>query len=238
MVLPGILKLSCQSLGCFLKHTNHGSVYVALRQMYGPGNRSLFAPKTDFMSISLLILGIASFLFHATLRHALQFGDELAMLGLTWSLLHGTLTTRQPPARSRIITVVLSVVFPICSAFYIWTGKIIYHAVMFATMIALIIARGFYLFHFMKNDIPDARRHAWRAKGRKALWTLGIGYVLWNIDLEFCAELRRMREAAGLPWAWLLELHGWWHILTAFSASFFMDIVRELREELQNEKEE
>lgn len=59
---------------------------------------------------------------------------------------------------------------------------------------------------------------------------------MWNIDFEYCAELRMLREQVGLPWAWLLELHGWWHILTAVSANQFMEIVRELKVEVGDEK--
>lgn len=35
------------------------------------------------------------------------------------------------------------------------------------------------------------------------------GYVLWNIDNEFCAELRSARDAVGMPLGFVLELHGW-----------------------------
>lgn len=190
------------------------------------------------MSVSLLVLGVASFLFHASLRHALQFGDELAMLGLAWSLLQGILTAGQTQGRARNVTVVLAVVFPLASVFYVWTGKIIHHVFIFCTMLALIIARALWLFQFMRIDVSDAKREEWRRKGRKALLVLLMAYALWHMDLEFCAELRQMRDRVGLPWAWLLELHGWWHILTAVSASWFMDIVRELRQKLSRDKKE
>jgi hypothetical protein len=36
------------------------------------------------------------------------------------------------------------------------------------------------------------------------------GYILWNIDNQFCNNLRSIRDSIGLPWAWLLELHGWY----------------------------
>lgn len=213
------------------------SVYFALRYMYGPGSR-LLNPKSDFMSLSLLVLGISSFLFHASLRQTLQFADELAMLGLAWSLFQGTVTARQSPAKARFINVSLAVIFPLFSAFYVWTGKIIYHATAFAIIMVLITLRGHYLFHWIKPEFPEAKRFKWRSQGSKALFMLLAGYLLWNIDLEYCAELRQFREWIGLPWAMLFELHGWWHILTAVSASQFMDVVREMQEELGGEKEE
>ena len=206
--------------------------------MYGPGSHGLFAPKSDFMSASLLVLGIASFLFHASLRQTLQFADELAMLGLTWSLLRGVLTVPRSSAYNRIINTGLVVVFPVFSAFYVWTGKIIYHVIAFAITIVLIIARCHYLFYWRVPRFPRDKCTGWRVRGRHALVILIAGYAVWNIDLEYCAELRRMRNWMGLPWAWLFELHGWWHILTAISASRFMEIVREVQDGLRSDKEE
>jgi dihydroceramidase len=55
-----------------------------------------------------------------------------------------------------------------------------------------------------------------------------VAYTAWNLDLEKCLELRRFRASLGLPWAWLFELHGWWHILTAAGASQYVRLIREL----------
>lgn len=213
-------------------------VLFALQYMYGRGSRGLFSPKADFMSISLLVLGIASFLFHATLKHSLQFGDELAMLGLVWSILQGLLTVPRLSVYDRIINISLATVFPLFGAFYVWTEKIIYHVIGFSVAIALIILRGIYLFYWRKPAFPQHKVAEWRVRNRIALILMGVAYVIWNIDLEFCAELRKLRREIGLPWAWLLEFHGWWHVLTAMSAARFMDIVREVQKQLKQEKAE
>ncbi|XXH01641.1 hypothetical protein Hte_008001 [Hypoxylon texense] len=221
--------------------TNFAYVYFALRYMYarGPrGSRGIFAPRTDFMSISLLVLGVCSFLFHASLRQTLQFADELGMLLLAWALLQGLLTGRRPEGSDRLVNVILAIVFPLFGAFYVWTGKIIYHASAFILMVVFMTIRGHHLFYFRQPAFPADRLNVWRAGGRKALALLIVGYILWNIDLELCAELRSLRESVGLPWAWLFELHGWWHILTAWAANELMVIIRGVQEELIREKEE
>lgn len=193
------------------------------------------------MSISLLVLGLSSFLFHASLRHSMQFADELSMLGLAWSILHG-LVAVHPSATStynRFIKISLAIVFPAFSVFYIWTGRIIYHATGFAIAAVFIVLRSHYLFHWRVPEFPHAKRDSWRVRGRKALVIFLVGYMVWNVDLEYCAELRAIRERVGLPAAWLFELHGWWHVLTAVSAGQFMDIVRQVREEVtRSEKQE
>lgn len=188
------------------------------------------------MSFSLLVLGISSFLFHATLRQTLQFADELSMLGLAWALLRGVLIIRHSTGYDYLVNASLAVVFPLFAAFYVWTGEIIYHATAFTLVLVLIAARGHYLFYWRVPGFPEDKVKGWRVRGRKALFILLAAYALWNIDLEYCTELRRLRERIGLPWACILELHGWWHVLTAISANQVMGIVREVQDELKCDK--
>ncbi|KAI1174968.1 ceramidase [Nemania sp. FL0916] len=218
--------------------TNLAYVIFALQYMYGPGSRGFLAPKLDFISVSLLILGIASFLFHGSLLHSLQYGDELAMLGLVWSMLQGLLTVRHSSGYDRFINASLAIVFPPFAIFYLWTGKIIYHVSGFALAVAIIIARGVYLFYWREPGFPESKVAEWRIRGRIALILLGVAYFLWHVDLELCAQLRDLRGRLGLPWAWLLEMHGWWHILTALAAARFMDVIREIQTFLKEDKEE
>ena len=203
--------------------------------MYGPGSRGLFAPKVDFMALSLLMLGVGSFLFHASMRQTMQFADELAMLGLTWSLLLGALNLQRTSVYNKLVSVGLAVIFPLFSAFYIWTTNILYHSIAFGTVLALIVLRGHYLFHWRVPAFPAQKCAEWRVRGRKALILLLVGFGLWNVDLEFCAQLRFLRAKMGLPWAWILELHGWWHVLTAISADIAMALVREVQAELSSD---
>ena len=204
--------------------------------MYGPGSRGIFAPKLDFMSISLLGLGIGSFLFHATLRQLFEFADELSMLVLTWSMLQATLTMRQSPAKARGISIVLGLCYVGFAVFYVQSPSILYQVVMFVAGVVLIVLRMLYLFYWMQPALPSEKSRAWNVRSWKALSLCLAGYVLWNIDLEYCAELRAIRHRVGLPWAWLLELHGWWHIMTAIGAAQFMNVAREIRAEVQREQ--
>jgi dihydroceramidase len=213
-------------------------VYLALKYIYGPGSRGLLRPRADFLSVSLLVLGIASFTFHASLRQTFQFADEIAMLGLAWAILQGVFTIRRSTAYDRLINVSLAVIFPLFAIFYVYTGKIIYHATAFFAMMALIVARGYYLFWLRVPRFPADKCHGWRIRGRKALISLLVAYGLWHLDLEACAQLRGLRERIGLPWAWVLEFHGWWHVLTAISAHMAMAMVREVQDELKRDVQE
>ncbi|KAL3429843.1 ceramidase [Aspergillus tetrazonus] len=55
-----------------------------------------------------------------------------------------------------------------------------------------------------------------------------LGYWLWLVDHWACGYLTRAREAIGLPWAFVLELHGWWHICTGIGAYIFIAVVDRL----------
>lgn len=72
---------------------------------------------------------------------------------------------------------------------------------------------------------------AWQSIG-----LLLFAYLIWNIDLEYCAEIRALRQRVGVPFAWLLELHGWWHVLTAIGAARFMNVAREVQAEANREE--
>ncbi|KAK1756232.1 ceramidase [Echria macrotheca] len=226
--------------------SNLAYIYLALKAMYYPttttGRRQpspwSAPPKIDFMSLSLLLLGIGSILFHATLRQTLEFSDELSMLCLTWSMLQAVLTARQTPSRARFISVILGIIYLSFSAFYIHSARIIYQVIAFATGIGLVTLRSQYLFHRLTPPFPEDKSRDWNVRTWQAIGICLVGYVLWNIDLEYCMELRALRARLGLPWAWGLELHGWWHCLTAVGAARFMDVAREVREEVEREKED
>lgn len=206
--------------------------------MYAAPRRGLLSPRLDFMNLSLMALGICSFLNHASLRKTLEFADEVSMFGLNWSMLQATLTSRQTPAASRLISVGLAVVFVGFSIFYVWSGNLLYQALAFAIGIGCVVLRSQYLFHYLQPGFPEAKSRDWNWRTWRAISLCLVGYGLWNVDLVYCQELRELRGHIGLPWAWLLELHGWWHILTAMGASQFMNVAREVQEEVRREKKE
>lgn len=77
----------------------------------------------------------------------------------------------------------------------------------------------------------DMDRSALTYRLARAGVLLGVAFILWNIDLEMCSDLRALRSHVGLPWNWLLELHGWWHFLTAAAAFEFMKLARDICDE-------
>lgn len=58
-----------------------------------------------------------------------------------------------------------------------------------------------------------------------------FGYVLWQVDFRYCSELTQQKRAVGMPWSFVFEFHGWWHVLTAAGAYTFMALVESLTQE-------
>ncbi|CAK7236423.1 hypothetical protein SCUCBS95973_009603 [Sporothrix curviconia] len=215
--------------------TNLAYIYFAIRY---PGPRAPSKNKKgspapppswkhpDVFSVSLWVLGILSFTFHATLKHATQYGDELAMLVLGGALMHGSYGPRSWTAGLVSWSLVAA-----ASALYLKTGQILHQVWAFQAMIFVSGVRTFYLILGDRAGASPALKFSTRVYLVRYAWalvTLFVAYFLWHVDLEGCGALREYRAAVGLPWAWLLELHGWWHVLTALGASLYIRLLRDL----------
>lgn len=64
------------------------------------------------------------------------------------------------------------------------------------------------------------------------------GFALWGVDNVACGTLRSWRREIGMPWGFLLELHGWWHLMTGLGAYCYIAWGIMLRHMLNGEQEE
>lgn len=113
------------------------------------------------------------------------------------------------------------------------------NAIHLALFIALLTALWPRVLYMVKKQSRE-RKEVQGIKGRDEVarklmkeFRLGVlyffsGFGLWLIDGRFCYGLRHLRSITGLPLGWLLELHGWWHFLTALGAGRFVWVAREL----------
>ncbi|KAK0623888.1 alkaline phytoceramidase [Immersiella caudata] len=191
--------------------------YLALRL---PGPRR----KHDSLSSALFLVGVASTAYHATLRQGPQFSDDIAMLLLGASLLQTLYSHGQTRAVASLVATVVTLGTGCMAIFYVRSGDILLHLLTFSAMVTLIGLRSLYLIYFCTRPAHQRAtlaRHFWKAAA-----FLVTAFAAWNVDLEWCHELRAIRHRLGLPWAWALELHGWWHILTALGAAEYVVLVR------------
>ncbi|RFU32316.1 hypothetical protein B7463_g4041, partial [Scytalidium lignicola] len=51
------------------------------------------------------------------------------------------------------------------------------------------------------------------------------GFAIWLVDIGYCAKLTSAKRAIGMPWSFILEFHGWWHILTGVGVYVLIAVV-------------
>ncbi|KAK4450482.1 ceramidase [Podospora aff. communis PSN243] len=193
--------------------------YQAIRT---PGARR----RHDLLSYSLFLVGVASAGYHATLRQGPQFADEISMHLLGACLLQPLYTHGQTRAVASVITAAVTLGTGFMVVLYVQSAKILVHLLTFSAMVTLIGLRSLYLIYFCPR--PPHQQSIVVRRFWKAAALLVTAFVVWNVDSEWCFELRAIRHRLGLPWAWALELHGWWHVLTALGAAEYVVLVRAL----------
>lgn len=148
------------------------------------------------------------------------------MLLLAACLLRTLYTHGQTRGVASLVTAVITLGTGYMAILYVRSANILVHMLTFSAMVHLIWPRTLYLIYVGSRPEPEKSKLIRRF--RKAVALLVGAFVIWNIDLEKCLELRAIRHKLGVPWAWALELHGWWHILTAVGAAEYIILVRAL----------
>ncbi|KAF9877513.1 alkaline phytoceramidase [Colletotrichum karsti] len=210
--------------------------YIYLAFKYPRTNTKARVPwyqHLDIQSIGLLFVGVFSGIFHGTMHQETQLLDDISMLILGGSLVQPLYAYRQAPLVRVFVIAALWLAIGVMTVIYVRSGDIRIHVMVFSAQLTLVWPRTLYLLYgsglYSKEEKRKFMRVFW-----KAIATLLLGFGLWHIDLEFCAELRAARAAVGLPAAWILELHGWWHLFTAIGASLYMRLIRMITDEARD----
>lgn len=212
-------------------------------------------PSWPATNISLVLVGILSFVFHATLKHEAQIADELAMYAITGSLNY-VVYTYDPKPNSDSLASGLSFTSTLSrnllgSALTLSSGYVLYanyithykttldiHTALFVILLTTFWPRTLYLINHAPSSRVSTGQLTAQAKAthqrrlrtfRFAALSFITGFGIWLCDGIFCHQLRAIRVKIGLPWAWALEGHGIWHLLTALGAGMFVKLVAELR---------
>ncbi|KUJ15190.1 alkaline phytoceramidase [Mollisia scopiformis] len=201
--------------------SNIAYIYCALYYPSGTKSRR----KLDSMSMALIMVGITSTLYHATLRHSMMLGDDFSMWLIVACILRPLYCRGQSPAVASFITAVIALACCVMTIIYLHSGSILIHTGFFAFLLQLIWPRTLFLIYGAGNRSQMEKKKLLR-RFLKAAVTLIVAFAAWDIDLERCPQLREIRKSIGLPCAWALELHGWWHVLTAVGAAEYITLVR------------
>ncbi|OMJ19447.1 Alkaline ceramidase YPC1 [Smittium culicis] len=100
----------------------------------------------------------------------------------------------------------------------------------------LIVTYDFYKSYLLLSNLPNSGNSKKQLKGLliRGFFSFLIGFAAWNLDNICCKNLRALRLILGPPFDALLQMHGWWHILTAYAAHCLATFITALRFELSN----
>ncbi|KAF2686523.1 alkaline ceramidase-like protein [Lentithecium fluviatile CBS 122367] len=189
--------------------------------------------------IGYLLVGSGSFLFHATLKYPMQLVDELSMIYTTCLMCFATFSYGKSRRYSTILALSLIGLALFITLYYHYLQDPAFHQNAYAILTAIVLFRAMYVMEV--NMRPRFREMERKGEGaaredrrdEKILrqmwimiaWGLSIflgGFLLWHLDNVHCSTLRRWRRQVGMPWGFLLEGHGWWHLMTGTGAYFYI----------------
>nr|XP_009861435.1 alkaline ceramidase 3-like isoform X3 [Ciona intestinalis] len=160
-------------------------------------------------NLSILAVGVGSWMFHMTLWYEMQLLDELPMIYGTCVLLYA-LHHHASPVKKRSYNYIISLIFVsvAVTVVYLQWKHPIFHQVSYAVLVFFLLYEAILA---LKN-YP-----AIKAVGLASLCFYLFGFFLWNIDNIFCSHLRNARASSNNPLLSVAtQLHAWWHIFTGY----------------------
>ncbi|KAL1883867.1 hypothetical protein VTK73DRAFT_7655 [Phialemonium thermophilum] len=187
--------------------------------------------------LGYMVVGLGSMAFHSTLKYSMQLADELPMIYTTCIMAYASLTYAKSVRFSIMTAAGLIFLAWSITAYYLYAKDPVFHQVAYGVMTGTIILRGMTI---MEYDLRPALRERNGEDGdmiMRQMWMLaatGItmfltGFFIWNMDNIYCQYLIQARNYILLPWAVLLEGHGWWHILTGLGEFAKPPVLKYLR---------
>ncbi|KIP11150.1 hypothetical protein PHLGIDRAFT_125047 [Phlebiopsis gigantea 11061_1 CR5-6] len=167
------------------------------------------------------LVGLGSFIFHATLLYEAQLADELPMVYVASFCCAILFDSKPGHGVNNDRTKGIFALLLAFNALFTWAYAIyrnpVFHQVVFATVMFTNIFRTTYILRTSpyQQRIPDHDKKTVTHLFALGAATFLFGFLVWNLDNIFCHNITGWKHSLGWPGAFLLEGHSWWHILTA-----------------------
>jgi dihydroceramidase len=189
-------------------------------------------------SIGFLAVGLGSWLFHMTLKYEFQLLDELPMIWTTLIMFWGIFDYGLSRAQSLGLAAGTTMLGVGVTWYYLVNKNPVFHEVAYGFITAAVLLRSWYLV-LKRVDKEDAEaRDDLRYTATWGAVTFLSGFALWGIDRGQCGNLTHAKHFMGLPWGMVLELHGWWHLLTGTGVALYITFLTQLRLHLTARQDE
>ena len=169
----------------------------------------------------------------------MQLLDELSMIYMACTAFYAMYSFDQTRTVRLFIFIFITSVAGFITGYYHYLKDPAFHQNMFALLAAVVIFKVIYEMEILlrpsrqanprksqnngstavsMNDREQARIGKRDAAILNQMWrmaacgivSLGLGFLIWNLDNIYCDVLRSWRRQVGLPWGIVLEGHGWW----------------------------
>ncbi|KAJ3402433.1 hypothetical protein HDU80_005076 [Chytriomyces hyalinus] len=172
---------------------------------------------------SLLVVMTGSVLFHGTMWYHAQMLDEIPMIFNGCIIIYCALRIFPNSKKNdAAITTVLSLYSLLFTPIYVYNRN----PDFFGFSHALLVVGLIFLPPIQINRLKREYSNIYDAKRIRGLWHLYWyslacylgGFSIWSYENVYCEHVRSVREVVGTPWSVLLELHMWWHLLSALGS--------------------
>jgi len=177
----------------------------------------------------IALVSFGSFAFHSTLLFQAQLADELPMIYVgsmsLWLLFDVRPGFGLHALRTKFLAAICVVFDVVFTLIYFYNRNPIFHQIVFAIIVWIIGIRVTYLLKWSELSLlmPPIKKSMIGRLFSMGAGMFALGFFVWNMDNIFCDTLTHWREIIGWPWAFLLEGHSWWHILTG-TGTYYMFI--------------
>lgn len=185
------------------------------------------------------LVGVGSWLFHMTLKYRFQLLDELPMVYATctpawslfvefdwnkWTVYRGSITWQ----RQWFFFIIIFSLATILTYIYIVSHIVILFQMIYGavTLIVVAISSSFALRLKASTQVKQ-NMYITMSIG---IVLFSVGFIFWQLDQIFCSFWIHIRRTyLLLPLGTLLELHGWWHLLTGMGVYTYLVFLQYLR---------
>lgn len=226
--------------------TNSIFISTALYTIYCTRRNKL---ELRFLLIGLAycLVGVGSWLFHMTLKYHFQLLDELPMIYAMcvpcWSLITELIATFTGPTKNKhsngqantlssvkqvVIASLILLTASTVTVVYLIVKNATIHQAFFGCLIGVVAFSSAYMVMTFVKD-PQHKKNLHNSMMMGAIFFMS-GYAVWLMDIHLCKLWRFIRrEYLLLPLGLLLELHGWWHVLTGLGIYYYIVCLQYLR---------
>lgn len=194
------------------------------------------------IGLGFALVGVGSWLFHMTLKFKYQLLDELPMVYATsipawsvfvefnWSTWRANLKqTNAPLSRQLWFLMGVFSFTTFLTIIYLKLHIVALFQILYGILTLTVVAISSLFAYHLESDNPLVKRNLYTTMGLGII-TFSMGFIFWEMDQWFCPFwIHIRRQYLKLPLGVLLELHGWWHLLTGIGVYTYLVSLHYLR---------